>query len=126
MATRHRIRLVLFGAMVLAVVAFAVHSAASPTAAGQTFSWAASTTPAGSPAAPPTGVARAIPTAAAASSPEVGPFAGLTAPLSSVLRSLNAETSASARGQYSILQEIGNAIRDHIEQFLNWVVGGRR
>jgi hypothetical protein len=57
--------------------------------------------------------------------PDSGPLGGLRGPLGSLFQHLNADTARNAAGQYSILQDIENALRDHIEQFLNWIVGKR-
>jgi hypothetical protein len=124
---RHRARFLIVGAGLLAAVAFAVHSAAAPTTAGQSFSWAPAPAASMAPTAlGPSGSPHTVPTPHASPSSEPGALGGLRAPLVGLLSRLNAETAATAQGQYSILQEIGNAIRDHIEQFLRWVTGGSR
>jgi hypothetical protein len=38
---------------------------------------------------------------------------------------LNANTAATATGQYSLIQGLETALAGHIQQFLQWVTGGR-
>jgi hypothetical protein len=54
-----------------------------------------------------------------------GPLGGLTSPLSGLFKQLNANTAATASGQYSMLHELETALAAHIQQFLQWVTGGR-
>ncbi|MFN2581988.1 MAG: hypothetical protein ABR498_04510 [Candidatus Dormibacteria bacterium] len=84
---------------------------------GATFSWASpSSTPSSGgvdPAKLP--VASATPVAGA------GTVGGLQLPFSAMLQQLNSETHDTAVGQYSILHDIGNAIRDQLVRFLTWI-----
>jgi hypothetical protein len=118
---RQRIRVLalLVGVGVAAFLAF--HAAAQPTAPGRFLSWA--TAPSASPR-PPVGSAQGVlPTASprATSATGPGPLGALTAPLSRLLQQLNADTKTTANGEYSLLQQLENALRDRIDQFLNWV-----
>ena len=54
-----------------------------------------------------------------------GPLGGLTTPLSGLLKQLNVNIAETAKGQYSILQELETALGRRIQQFLKWVTGGR-
>jgi hypothetical protein len=115
---------VIAGCVLLAAAgSLAIRAAAQPPTPGEALSWAgppvASATPAGRGPA-------GIPRASATASPDGGgPLAGLQAPLNSVLQRLNSETAHSAAGQLSVLQQLENALRDRIDQFLQWVVHRR-
>ena len=119
-----RLRLVL-SCVVLAVAAsVALHAVTRPPSPGPSISWMS---PAPQPAAP-SGVGSAgIPRASAPSTPhgDPGPFAGLRAPLTTLLQRLNADTADNAPGQLALIREIGKALRDHAEQLLDWVVSRR-
>jgi hypothetical protein len=120
MAIVRRFRILLGVAAVLGVVAFAVHAAAQVPTPGRYISWAPAATPAASP-----GPGRAIPVATAPPVAGTGPLGGFTAPLKGLLKQLNANTAKTEAGQYSILQALERAVATHIQQFLNWVTGGR-
>ncbi|HWW10829.1 MAG TPA: hypothetical protein VNY76_11340 [Candidatus Acidoferrales bacterium] len=117
----HRVRLLalLLGLGVAAFLAF--HAAAQPAAPGRFLSWA--TSPSGSQRSPAAVVQGALPTAAPTAAPAAGqgPLGALTVPLAGLLQQLNADTKTTANGQYSILQELENALRDRIDEFLAWV-----
>jgi hypothetical protein len=49
----------------------------------------------------------------------------LTGPLSGLFKQLNVNTAETAKGQYSILQELERALGDRAQQFLKWITGGR-
>lgn len=109
-------------AAVLAVVV-AMH-ASSQTPGPASLTWGPVPSPAtGAIASPAARVS--VPQATPAPTSGRSPLAGLQLPLSAMFEQLNSETRNSAQGQYSILQEIGDAIRDHISQFLTSVTGGR-
>jgi hypothetical protein len=42
-----------------------------------------------------------------------------------MLQQLNTETRNTAIGQFSILRDVGDAIRDQLVRFLTWISGGR-
>ena len=107
-------------ALAIGVVAFAVHAAAQAPTPGRYISWAP---PAAATASP--GVGLAIPLASSPPVADLGPLAGLTAPLSGLFKQLNANTKATETGQYSIIQALEGALAEHIRQFLTWVTGGR-
>jgi hypothetical protein len=116
---RVRVLALLLGLGVAAFLAF--HAAAQPAAPGRFLSWA--TAPSASPR-PPAGSAQgALPTASPTATPAAGagPLGALSAPLSGLLQQLNADTKTTASGEYSLLQELENAVRDRIDEFLNWV-----
>jgi hypothetical protein len=111
------------GAVIAVVVAMRAGSAA-PQTASLTWDAAPSANPSGgapqrtsAPSAIP--VPQASPSASHASSP-----GGLQLPLSAMFQQLNNETRNTAIGQYAILQEIGDAIRDRVTRFLTSVTGG--
>lgn len=116
------------GACVVAGVVAAgvgLHAAAAPPPpAGASFSWGPSPTPSVNPdsggAVPGTPIPTASPVPAPASS-----LGGLQLPLSGLLQQLNRETESTAVGQFAILRDIGDAIRDRVVEFLQWVSGGR-
>jgi hypothetical protein len=107
-------------AAVIGVVGVAVHAAAQPAVPGRYISWAPPASATASPGAGP-----AIPMASAPPAAGSGPLGGLTTPLSGLFKQLNVNTAESARGQYSILQELESALADRIQQFLKWATGGR-
>jgi ABC-type glycerol-3-phosphate transport system substrate-binding protein len=118
---RHRVRVLatLLGVGVAAFFAF--HAAAQPAAPGRFLSWV--TNPSGAQRSPAAVVQGALPTASPTATPAAGqgPLGALTVPLSGLLQQLNTDTKTTANGQYSILQELENALRDRIDEFLNWV-----
>ena len=119
MARRVRVLALLLGVGVAAFLAF--HAAAQPAAPGRFLSWA--TAPSASPRPPAESGQGALPTASphATSAAGPGPLGALSAPLSGLLQQLNADTKTTASGEYSLLQELENAVRDRIDEFLNWV-----
>jgi hypothetical protein len=120
---RVRVLALLLGVGVAAFLAF--HAAAQPAAPGRFLSWA--TAPSASPGLPAGSAQGALPTASPreTSAAGPGPLGALTAPLSGLLQQLNADTKTTANGDYSLLQELENAVRDRIDQFLNWVTTRR-
>jgi hypothetical protein len=121
-------RFIVGACLVAGVVAVGVglHAAAAPQPpAGASFSWGPSPTP-----SPSTGTGTSapgvlpIPTASPspASSASLG---GLQLPLSGLFQQLNSETESTAVGQFSILRDIGDALRDRVVDFLQWVSRGR-
>lgn len=124
MLLHHRAALVVcLGAAVIAAAVVAGALSASGRQAGAPLSWgppaaAASPSATASPSGVPVPQASPSPTAAA-------PLGGLQLPLSGLFQQLNSETRNTAVGQWSILQDIGDAIRDHIVAFLRWISGGR-
>lgn len=107
--------------VVAGVVVFAVHAAAQQAPApGRYISWAPPAVATATPGAGP-----AMPLASASPVANTGPLGGLATPLSGLFKQLNANTAATAKGQYSLLQELESAITAHIQQFLKWVTGGR-
>ena len=116
----HRLRVLALLLGVGIAVFLAFHAAAQHAPPGRFLSWA--TSPSASPQAT-TSAAGALPTASPTASPAggQGPLGALTVPLSGLLQQLNTDTRTTANGQYSILQELENALRDRIDQFLNWV-----
>jgi hypothetical protein len=120
MAVFRRFRLLLGLAAVLGGVAFAVHAAAQAPTPGRYISWAPAATTTASP-----GIGRAIPVPPAPPVADAGPLGGFTAPLKGLLKQLNANTAQTETGQYSIVQALEGAVVTRIQQFLNWVTGGR-
>lgn len=115
------------GSCVLAgVVAVGVglHAAAAPPPAGASFSWGPSPTASPSSDSAVAAPGAPIPTASPAPAP-ASPLGGLQLPLSGLFQQLNSETESTAVGQFAILRDIGNAIRDRVVDFLQWVSGGR-
>lgn len=106
-----------------AVVVLLVLHAATPPPPGRYLDLTAP--PAAAAATSP--VANAIPEASPTPAPatDAGPFSVLQVPLRNLFGQLNADTKASATGQYSLLQELEQGLRDRIDQFLHWVMGGR-
>jgi hypothetical protein len=116
----HRFRMLVGVAAAVGVVAFAVHAAAQAPTPGRYISWAA---PAVATATP--GVGPALPVASASPVANAGPLGGLTSPLSGLFKQLNTNTAATATGEYSVLQDLEKALAAHVQQFLQWVTGGR-
>jgi hypothetical protein len=116
----HRFRILIGLAAVGGVVAFAVHAGAPTPTPGRYISWAA---PAVATATPGAGPALRLATPSPVT--DAGPLGGLTSPLSGLFKQLNANTAATASGQYSVLQQLETALTAHIQQFLKWVSGGR-
>jgi len=119
--TGHRLRVLALLLAVGVAAFFAFHAAAQHAAPGRFLSWA--TSPTGSQQSPAAVAQGALPTASPTATPAAGPgpFGALAVPLSGLLQQLNADTKTTANGQYSILQELENALRDRIDEFLNWV-----
>ena len=107
-------------AAAVAVVGVAVHAGAQAPAPGKYISWAPPATATATPGAGP-----ALPVASAAPDVDTDPLGGLTMPLSGLFKQLNANTAATATGQYSLIQDLETALAGHIQQFLQWVTGGR-
>ena len=106
---------------VAGVAVFAVHAAAQQAPApGRYISWAPPAVATATPGAGP-----ALPLASASPVANTGPLGGLTTPLSGLFKQLNDNTAATAKGQYSLLQELESALAAHMQQFLKWVTGGR-
>jgi hypothetical protein len=116
----HRVRVLVGAAAAVGVVAFAVHAGAQAPAPGRYISWAPPATATATPGAGP-----ALPVASAPPEVAADPLGGLTTPLSGLFKQLNANTAATATGQYSLIQDLEKALATHIQQFLNWVTGGR-
>ena len=120
-----RNRVVLAAGVVAAVLAVVIAMHASTQTPGSaSLTWGPAPSPStGAAASPAAGMP--VPQATPAPTSSWSPLAGLQLPLSALFTQLNSETRNSAQGQYTILQEIGDAIRDHISQFLSSVTGGR-
>jgi hypothetical protein len=116
----HRFRVLIGVAVAGGAVAFAVHAGAQAPAPGRYISWAPPAVATATPGAGP-----ALPLASPSPVVDVGPLGGLTSPLSGLFKQLNANTAATAAGQYSVLQELESALAGHIQTFLKWVTGGR-
>jgi hypothetical protein len=116
----HRVRLFIGAAAAIGVVAVAVHAGSQPPSPGRYISWAPPATATATPGAGP-----ALPVASAAPAADTNPLGGLTMPLSGLFKQLNANTAATATGQYSLIQGLETALAGHIQQFLQWVTGGR-
>ena len=116
-----RFRAAIGVAAVAGVTVFAVHAAAQQAPAlGRYISWAPPAVATATPGAGP-----ALPLASTSPVANTGPLGGLTTPLSGLFKQLNDNTAATAKGQYSLLQELESALAAHIQQFLKWVTGGR-
>ena len=120
MVVVRRFSMLIAVAAALGVVAIAIHATAQAPAPGKYISWAPPATATASP-----GVGPAVPMATAPPVAGAGPLGGLTTPLSGLFKQLNANTAETARGQYSILQELEGALAGRIQQFLKWATGGR-
>jgi hypothetical protein len=116
----HRFRALLGVAAAVGVVGFVVHFGAQAPTPGRYISWAAPAVATATPGAGP-----ALPLASAAPVANAGPLAGLTTPLSGLFKQLNVNTAATAKGEFSVLEDLETALADHIRQFLQWVTGGR-
>jgi hypothetical protein len=116
----HRFHMLVGAVAAAGLVAFAVHAGAQAPAPGRYISWAP---PAVASATP--GPGPALPLASASPGPNAGPLGGLTSPLSGLFKQLNTNTASTATGEYSVLQELEQALAAHIHQFLQWVTGGR-
>lgn len=116
----HRFRILIGVAAAGGVVAFAVHAGAQTSTPGRYISWAPPAVATATPGAGP-----ALPLASPSAVTNAGPLGGLTSPLSGLFKQLNANTAATASGQYSVLHELETALAAHIQQFLQWVTGGR-
>jgi hypothetical protein len=116
----HRFRVLIGVSAAVGVVAFAVHAGAQAPAPGRYVSWAPPAVATATPGAGP-----ALPMASASPAASAGPLGGLTTPLSGLFKQLNANTAATAGGEYSVLQDLERALAAHIQQFLHWVTGGR-
>lgn len=115
-----RFSLLLGIAAAVGLVAVAVHATAQAPVPGKYISWAPPATATASPGAGP-----ALPMASAPPVQGPGVLGGLTTPLSGLFKQLNVNTAETAKGQYSILQELEKALWDRAQQFLKWVTGGR-
>lgn len=120
MLRAHRFRALLGVAAIAGVVGFIVHAGVQAPTPGRYISWAAPAVTTATPGAGP-----ALPVASASPVPNAGPFGGLTTPLSGLFKQLNANTAATARGEYSVLKDLENALAARVQQFLKWVTGGR-
>ena len=116
----HRFRALVGVAAVVGVAAFAIHASAQAPTPGRYISWAAPAVATATPGAGP-----ALPLASASPVANAGPLGGLTSPLSGLFKQLNVNTAATETGQYSVLQALEGALSAHIQQFLQWVTGGR-
>jgi hypothetical protein len=120
MVVIRRLSVLIGVAAVIGLVGLAVHATAQVPAPGGYISWA----PPGAATASP-GAGPAIPVASAPPVAGPGPLGGLTTPLSGLFKQLNVNTAETAKGQYSILQDLEGALARRIQQFLKWVTGGR-
>jgi hypothetical protein len=116
----HRFRALLGIAAIVGVVGFVVHAGAQAPTPGRYISWAAPAVATATPGAGP-----ALPLASASPVANAGPLGGLTTPLSGLFKQLNVNTAATAKGEFSVLQDLETALVAHIRQFLQWVTGGR-
>jgi hypothetical protein len=107
-------------AAAIGVLAIALHATTQAPAPGKYISWAPPASATASPGAGPV-----VPIASAPPVPGAGPLDRLATPLSGLFKQLNANTAATARGQYSILQELERALAMRMQEFLRWVTGGR-
>jgi hypothetical protein len=120
MVIARRFSLLIGVAAAVGLVAVAVHATAQAPAPGKYISWAPPATATATPGAGP-----ALPMASAPPVAGPGLLGGLTTPLSGLFKQLNVNTAETAKGQYSILQELETALSDRAQQFLKWVTGGR-
>ncbi len=116
----HRVRMLVGVAAVVGVGAISVHAGAQAPTPGRYISWAPPVVATATPGAGP-----ALPMASAPPAPSAGPLGGLATPLSGLFQQLNTNTAATARGEYSLLEQLESAVAAHIQQFLHWVTGGR-
>ena len=124
MHVHHHVRFLLAGTALLAGVVLVSHALSSQPAPGRFLTWAG-TVQSTSTATPAPVTAPALPRATPGASPDGGPLSMLQAPLTTILQQLNGDTKTTANGEYSILQEIENGLRDRVDQFLQWVTGRR-
>ena len=120
-------RVVVGACLVAGVVAvgLGLHAAsAPPPSAGASFSWGPSPSPTTTGNAGVALPGALVPAASPAPTP-ASSLGGLQLPLSGLFQQLNSETESTAVGQFSILRDIGNALRDRVVEFLQWVSGGR-
>jgi hypothetical protein len=115
-----RFSLLIAVAAAIGLVAVAIHATAQSPVPGRYISWAPPAAATASPGAGP-----AMPMASGPPVARAAPLGGLTTPLSGLFKQLNANTAETAKGQYSILQELERAVGARIQQFLKWVTGGR-
>lgn len=115
-----RIRSLTLVAAVVAAGTLALHAASQPPAPGRSFSWASTATTPSPPAQ-----AVLSPASTPAPSADSGPLGAVVPPFAALLQHLNGETQTVAEGQYSILEQLEHALRDRVDQFLNWVTGRR-
>jgi hypothetical protein len=115
-----RCRVLIGVGAIAGAVALAVHAGAQAPSPGRYITWAP---PAVATATP--GVGPALPIASASPAPSTGPLGSLTTPLSGLFKQLNANTAATAKGEFSVLHDLEGAVVAHIQQFLQWVTGGR-
>ena len=120
MAAR-RLRLFALAAVLAVAAGVAIHTAGQSAAPGSFVNWPSAATPAISGAP----LASLLPSVTPPPPPDGGLLGGLRIPLSAMLQGLNQETEASAAGQYSILSELSDALRQRIDSFLNWVTAHR-
>lgn len=120
MIRMHRFRVFVGVAAAVGLTAAAIHSAGQAPIPGRYISWAPPASATASPGAGP-----AIPFASPSPIAAPGPLSALTSPLSGLFKQLNANTAATAKGQYSILQALESALAARIRQFLKWATGGR-
>jgi muramidase (phage lysozyme) len=111
--------LAMLTAAAIAVV-LAVHLGSQAPKPGRVLSWPmASSSAAPAPTASPPH-ASLLPQASTHPAAN-DPLSALRAPLSTVFDHLNADTKATAAGQYAILQELSQALRNRIDGFLKWI-----
>jgi hypothetical protein len=120
MALLRRFSVLIGVAAVIGLVAVAVHAGAQAPQPGRYVSWAPPATATATPGAGP-----AVPVASAPPVAAPGILGGLTTPLSGLFKQLNINTEETATGQYSLLQGLEGTVASHIQQFLQWVTGGR-
>jgi hypothetical protein len=120
MVVIRRFSLLIGVAAAIGVAVVAIHATAQVPVPGRYISWAPPVSATASPGAGP-----AVPTASAPPVAGAGPLGGLAMPLSGLFKQLNVNTAETARGQYSILQDLESALAAQVQQFLKWVTGGR-
>jgi hypothetical protein len=118
MVIARRLGLLIGVTAAIGLVAVAIHATAQAPVPGKYISWAP-------PATATAGTGPALPMASAPPVAGPGLLGGLTTPLSGLFKQLNVNTAETAKGQYSILQELEKALADRAGQFLKWVTGGR-
>lgn len=115
--------------LVAAVVAVVIAMRAGSAPQSASLTWGPAPGPTAAPGAAGTvgasSAPSAIPVPQASPSPSAASaLGGLQLPLSAMFQQLNNETRNTAIGQYTILQEIGNTIRDNVSRYLTSVTGG--